>query len=200
MNVFITGMTGTGKSTFAQQLIRRVNLPVYAFSNKIEDYYMLRENSRKNFIIVNVQEGQRVKSLPDKNIFFNFEFITHDGKIEFMNSFAQMLMVKHDVVVYLDEAHEVLSNQGRYSKILEAAIAGGRAKGIHFIIISQRPQNVRKAVINNCKWIVSFKLNEPKSVEAVVKHMQGIDEEDIRNLPLYKCYIYNAYTGKLGKC
>lgn len=198
MNIFITGMTGTGKSTFAQKLLQSVKFPVYAFSNKLEDYYMLRENFRKDFKLLHVQEGNIVKSLPEENLFFNFEFITLDGRIKFMDSFAVKLMTKRNAVIYLDEAHEFLSNLGRHSKMLESAIAGGRAKGLHFIIISQRPQNILKSVLNNCKWIVAFKLGEPKSIEAVVRHMQKITMDDVKHLDLYRAYIYNAYTGDIG--
>ena len=199
MNMFVAGMTGTGKSYMIHSLLRNVDKPIYAVSNKIEDYYQLERVSGKKFKLVEVESGKRIKKLPDDNIFFTFGFITHEEKVDFMDDLALHIMQKRNVVLYVDEAHDVLAAQGAYSKGLESLIAGARAKGIHVIIISQRPQNVKKSVINNCKWIVTFKLNEYNSAEAMVKHMQNVDVEDIKNLNLYEFFVYNAYTGKLTK-
>ena len=199
MNIFVSGMTGSGKSYAIQSMLKDTKLPIIATSNKIEDYHQLKKLSGKDFVLIEVHRNTKLKQLPRKNIFFSFGFITHDEKIRFMDDLALHIMQQRDIVLYVDEAHEVLGEGSRYSRQLESLIAGGRARHIHVIIITQRPQNVRKSVINNCKWRLCFKVSEKNSVKAMVEHMEKITEEDIRNLNLYEFYKYNAYNGTISK-
>lgn len=191
-------MTGSGKSYFIQKMLEKTNLPIIATSNKIEDYYQLQHLTGKQFILVEVHENTRIKSLPRKDIFFSFGFITQDQKISFMDDLALHIMQDRNRIIYVDEAHEVLGEYSRYSKQLESLIAGGRAKALHVIVVSQRPQNVKKSVINNCKWRISFKLSEKNSVKAMSEHLEKVTEEDIKNLKLHEFYLYNAYDGTVS--
>lgn len=199
MNIFVSGMTGSGKSYAVQSMLRNTDLPIIATSNKIEDFYQLQNLSGKEFLLIEVHENTRLIQLPRKNIFFSFGFITHDKKIKFMDDLALHIMQQRNMIIYIDEAHEVLGEGAKYSKQLESLVAGGRARHLHVIIVTQRPQNVRKSVINNCKWRLCFKTSEKNSVKAMVQHMEKISEDDIRNLQLYEFYKYNAYTGQIKK-
>lgn len=192
-------MTGSGKSYYIQKMLEKTNLPIIATSNKIEDYYQLQHLTGKQFILVEVHENTRIKSLPRKDIFFSFGFITQDQKISFMDDLALHIMQDRNRIIYVDEAHEVLGEYSRYSKQLESLVAGGRARSLHVIVVTQRPQNVKKSVINNCKWRISFKLSEKNSVRAMAEHLEQITEDDIKNLQLYEYYLYNAYTGEIKK-
>lgn len=198
INIFIAGMTGSGKSYFIQKMLEKTNLPIIATSNKIEDYYQLQHLTNKKFILVEVHENTRIKNLPRANIFFSFGFITQEKKIEFMDMLALHLMQDRNRIIYIDEAHEVLGEYSRYSKQLESLIAGGRAKALHVIVVTQRPQNIKKSVINNCKWRISFKLSEKNSVKAMSEHLEKVTEEDIKNLKLHEFYLYNAYDGTVS--
>lgn len=191
-------MTGSGKSYFIQKMLEKTNLPIIATSNKIEDYYQLQHLTGKQFILVEVHENTRIKSLPRKDIFFSFGFITQDQKISFMDDLALHIMQDRNRIIYVDEAHEVLGEYSRYSKQLESLIAGGRAKALHVIVVTQRPQNIKKSVINNCKWRISFKLSEKNSVKAMSEHLEKVTEEDIKNLKLHEFYLYNAYDGTVS--
>lgn len=199
MNVFITGMTGSGKTYAAHKIIKDIDKPVYAFSNKEEDYNMIISNTNKEFIKVVVHKNTRLKYLPDKNIFFIWGFITQPERIRFMDKFSLLAKQETNICVLVDEAHEVLAEQGRHSIELESLIAGGRAKNINTILITQRPQNVIKSVLNNCKWKLCFKLSELNAVRAMTKNLERVTESDIKNLKLYEFYIYNAYTGEIRK-
>lgn len=199
MNIFVAGMTGSGKSYYIQKMLEKTNLPIIATSNKIEDYYQLQHLTGKQFILVEVHENTRIKSLTRKDIFFSFGFITQDQKISFMDDLALHIMQDRNRIIYVDEAHEVLGEYSRYSKQLESLVAGGRARSLHVIVVTQRPQNVKKSVINNCKWRISFKLSEKNSVRAMAEHLEQISEDDIKNLQLYEYYLYNAYTGEIKK-
>lgn len=198
INIFVAGMTGSGKSYFIQKMLEKTNLPIIATSNKIEDYYQLQHLTNKKFTLVEVHENTRLKSLPRKNIFFSFGFITQDKKIEFMDQLALHIMQDRNRIIYIDEAHEVLGEYSRYSKQLESLVAGGRARSLHIIVVTQRPQNVKKSVINNCKWRISFKLSEKNSVKAMSEHLEKVTEEDIKNLKLHEFYLYNAYDGTVS--
>lgn len=198
-NIFVTGMTGTGKTTFVGKLLKEIGIPVYAFSNKEEDADLIEKESGLTFTRVYLNESTQLKYLPDKNIFFIWAMITHDKRIEFIDKFSILARSRNNRIIYVDEVHLVLPNVSKHSRELEALIAGGRIKSIHSILVTQRPQDIRKGVLNNCKWKVTFKLNEPNAIKAMVENMQNITENDIQNLQLYECFIYNAYSGILSK-
>ncbi|MHA1259950.1 MAG: AAA family ATPase [Candidatus Heimdallarchaeaceae archaeon] len=199
MNIFITGMTGTGKTYAAHYLLRDSLLPVFAFSNKDEDFEMIRNITNKNFQKVKVNSGMSLKYLPQSNVFFVWGFLTQDERISFIDKFALLAKQENNIIVLVDEAHEILSENGKHSRELETLIAGGRAKNIQCILISQRPQNIIKSALNNCKWKLCFKLSEPNAIRAMVANLEKVTEEDIKNLKLYEFYIYNAYTGDIEK-
>ena len=156
--------------------------------------------SKKKFVKIEVNRNTRLKSLPlDRNLFFLFGFMTLDEKIVFIDQLAAMIMQKSNVIVYVDEAHEILNERGNYSRELESLIAGARAKAIHVILVTQRPQSIRKSVINNCKYRLCFKMTEANSVRAMSQHLEKVSEDDIRNLKLFEFWIYNSYTGSIHK-
>ncbi len=196
-NVFVTGMTGTGKTTFVGRLLRETDLTIYAFTNKDDDVDLIEQVSGKKFIRVQVNDGTMIKYLPDKNVFFIWGFITHENRIRFMDEFSSLMKKEANKVLYIDEVHEVLPAVGKYSKELDSLIAGARSRCIHVILVTQRPQNLRKSVLNNCKWKVTFKLNEPNAIKSMEENMEQVKAEDIKNLGLYEYIIYDAYTGKV---
>lgn len=198
-NVFVTGMTGTGKTTFVARLLRETDMTIYAFSNKEEDVDIIERESGKKFIRVQVNDSTILKYLPEKNVFFIWGFITHENRIRFMDEFARLLKNQYNKILYIDEVHEVLPAVGKYSKELDSLIAGARARAIHVILVTQRPQNLRKSVLNNCKWKVTFKLNEPNAIKSMVENMENVTEDDIKGLDLYRYIVYNAYTGEITK-
>lgn len=198
-NVFVTGMTGTGKTTFVARLLRETDMTIYAFSNKEEDVDIIERESGKKFIRVQVNDSTILKYLPEKNVFFVWGFITHENRIRFMDEFARLLKNQYNKILYIDEVHEVLPAVGKYSKELDSLIAGARARAIHVILVTQRPQNLRKSVLNNCKWKVTFKLNEPNAIKSMVENMENVTEDDIKGLDLYRYIVYNAYTGEITK-
>lgn len=198
-NVFVTGMTGTGKTTFVARLLRETDMTIYAFSNKEEDADIIERESGKKFIRVQVNDSTILRYLPEKNVFFIWGFITHENRIRFMDEFARLLKKQYNKILYIDEVHEVLPAIGKYSKELDSLIAGARARAIHVILVTQRPQNLRKSVLNNCKWKVTFKLNEPNAIKSMVENMENVTEDDIKSLDLYNYIVYNAYTGEITK-
>jgi len=198
-NVFVTGMTGTGKTTFVARLLRETDMTIYAFSNKEEDADIIERESGKKFIRVQVNDSTILKYLPEKNVFFIWGFITHENRIRFMDEFARLLKKQYNKILYIDEVHEVLPAIGKYSKELDSLIAGARARAIHVILVTQRPQNLRKSVLNNCKWKVTFKLNEPNAIKSMVENMENVTEDGIKSLDLYNYIVYNAYTGEITK-
>lgn len=198
-NVFVTGMTGTGKTTFVARLLRETDMTIYAFSNKEEDVDIIERESGKKFVRVQVNDSTILKYLPEKNVFFIWGFITHENRIRFMDEFSRLLKKQYNKILYIDEVHEVLPAIGKYSKELDSLIAGARARAIHVILVTQRPQNLRKSVLNNCKWKVTFKLNEPNAIKSMVENMENVTEDDIKSLDLYNYIVYNAYTGEITK-
>ncbi|HEY8540773.1 MAG TPA: AAA family ATPase [Pseudothermotoga sp.] len=195
MNIFITGMTGTGKTTLAGYLLSTAEKPIFGFTNKEEDIKVIESTSGKIFRRIHVTDRTYLKHLPDdRNVFFVWSFIEQRNKLKFMDRFANMCMQKTNKLIYIDEAHEVLGEGQTYSKRLEALISGGRIKKLDVIVITQRPQNVIKSVLNNCRYKIVFKLNEPNAIMSMKKNLDG--KAEIEKLELYSYLVYDAYSGE----
>ena len=199
-NVFVTGMTGTGKSYAIQSILKDIDKQIIGVSNKEEDLIQLEELTGRDFIKVVVNNKTRLKDLPDKDVFFIFGFMTHNERIKFMDDLATLVYTKKkNVILYVDEAHDVLPESKNRSKMLESLIAGSRVKKIDVILITQRPQTLLKSALNNTVYRMCFKLTEDNSVKSMVKHLEKVTADDIKNLEKYEFILYNAYTGEIRK-
>jgi nucleoside-triphosphatase THEP1 len=200
-NMFVTGMTGSGKSYYIRHVIKSLkDLPLTVVSLKKQDIVNVDKESRKldNKYEVTTENYSVIKALDNvigkKNLGFYMGYIDNYEQIEFMDTLAQILRHKTNTILYIDEAHNFIPQSGKHSKELIKLISVARENNLHIILATQRPQDIQKSPLNNCKWKISFKLSETNAVRAMTNIFEDIDESDIKNLNEYYFIIQEATT------
>lgn len=199
-NVFVTGSTGTGKSYFIRDTLKKLNLPLIVVSLKKQDIYNVNDEvvelgkkavSTENYNTI-------VDSLKDSfgkfNMGFYMDFIDTDEEIAFMDKLANALRHKKNIILYVDEAHTFIPESGKYSKNLVKLISIARENNLHIILASQRPQDIKKSTLNNCKFKISFLLSETNAIKAMSKIFEDVSEEEIKNLKMHHFILQDAYS------
>ncbi|MBD3829017.1 MAG: AAA family ATPase [Arcobacter sp.] len=205
MNMFVTGMTGSGKSYFIRDTLLRIKMPIIIISIKKSDIDNfsndVKDLSGRKVAITNenFQNITKLQNLGTTDIGFYMDFISPENQIKFMDNLALMLRTKQNIVLYIDECHNFIGQSGQYSKNLISLISMAREQNIHIVLATQRPQEVQKSALNNCKYKVSFLLSETNAVKAMSKIFEDVSEEEIKNLPMYKFIIQNAYDKSTQK-
>lgn len=198
-NMFVTGMTGSGKSYFIRHVLKSIDLPLVVVSLKKQDIENVNNEVRK--ISINKVETNNYKNINalndiigNKDIGFYMGYIDTAEEIEFMDNLAQILRHKTNCILYIDEAHIFIPQAGKHSKELVKLISVARENNLHIILATQRPQDIQKSPLNNCKWKLSFKLSETNAVKAMSNIFEGVTEEDIKNLKQYYFILQEATT------
>jgi len=200
-NVFVTGMTGTGKSYLIRYMLKRTELPITVVSMKevdIDNVKKIISNLSKN--LVTSENYKNIIMLQDRigkeNFGFYMGWITTDEIVEFMDMLADILRNKNNSILYIDEAQNFLPQVGKFSTNLVRLVSMARENNIHILMATQRPQDIQKSVLNNCKWKISFKLSEANAVKAMSKNFENITEDQIKSLDQYYFIIQESTTGK----
>lgn len=203
--MFVTGMTGSGKSYFIRDTLKKTNLPIIVISIKKSDIENFSENVKDltgNKIGITNENWKNIEKLNNigtKNIGFYMDFISPENQIKFIDTLSLLLRNKKNLILYIDECHNFIGQAGQYSKNLISLISMAREQNIHIILSTQRPQEVQKSALNNCKYKVSFLLSETNAVKAMSKIFEDVSEEEIKNLSNYYFIIQNAYTKETNK-
>lgn len=200
-NIFVTGMTGTGKSYFIRYLLKQKNLPVTVVSMKEKDIDNVKEiipTLSKNQ--VTSENYKNIVLLQDRlgvdNFGFYMGWITPDEIVEFMDTLSNILRSKYNSILYIDEAQNFLPQIGKFSTNLVRLVSMARENNIHVFLATQRPQDIQKSVLNNCKWKISFKLSEANAVKSMSRNFENITEDQIKSLDQYYFIIQESTTGK----
>ena len=203
-NVFVTGMTGTGKSYFIRWLLKKNDLPCVVVSLKKSDINNFSQEVKPlTKIGITNENYKNIKKLTNyvgnKNIGFYMDFISPKNIITFIDELSLILRNKSDILVYIDEVHNFIGEKGQYSQNLISLISMAREQNIHIIMATQRPQDVKKSALNNCKYKVSFLLSETNAVKAMSNIFEDIDGNEIKTLKPYYFIIQNSFTKETEK-
>jgi len=205
MNIFVTGMTGTGKSYLIRYFIKKnKSLPFVAVSYKRSDLEGLRNNGIQLSINEITNENYLNIMKMDKligkvNLGFYMGFITDENAILFMNYLSNIIRTKENLIMYVDECQYFLNQYANYSKDLVALVSMAREKNIHIFLATQRPQDVQKSVLNNCRYKITFLLSESNAIKAMDRMLENINEDEIKNLKPFYFIAYDSYLGKIEK-
>ena len=204
---FITGMTGSGKTYYTRYICKKIDksIPFVVVSLKQEDINNFDKEVRKiSKIAITNENYKNISKLKDKigvnNIGFYMDFISPENQITFIDELSLIIRNKKNMVLYIDECHNFIGqSNGTCSKNLISLISMARERNIHIILISQRPQDVHKSALNNCKYKVTFNLSEMNAIKSMSKNMEGVTEEEIQNLSQYHFIIQNSFTKETTK-
>lgn len=95
-----------------------------------------------------------------------------------------------DTVFVVEEAHnfapQSTGSGNQASKILQKIAAEGRKFNLGLMIITQRPANVHKGVLNQCSTQAVFRMVNPSDIGALKESIEGITEKELEMLPRFR--------------
>lgn len=128
----------------------------------------------------------------DINCIVDLKVAHYAARKRFIADFANRLFELNETPrhIFLEEAHEFVPQQLRYDEqknvfaALERLIKGGRGQGLGFSLISQRPQEVAKAVLELIDNLILMRTRGPRSIAAAKEWIETnlADREQIADI------------------
>lgn len=154
-NIFVTGMTGTGKTERVRRILQQLGqIPywIWAPQDTVKNYgaygYQCNEISRLSYAQC-VYTGE-----------YNPEtFIKFIKK-----AFYEIGTQQKNIVLIIDDVHEVTRKQQTIIE-LNNLVLSGRNRGISSIFISPRPQSVPNFILANVSHIFAYRMKLQKDIE-----------------------------------
>lgn len=185
---FFVGMTGSGKSFLAEQLLRtRHSVLIYDAKDEIKWKGYERFTKLERLIDARPQRAvyaPNIKELDDPR---------------YWNWFYKYGYLRGNVTIYTDESYAVTDGQ-ELPFYMKAGITRGRSKGVEMWSATQRPIDIPQFLMSESENKYIFYLEMPQDKEKVRK-MTGISEAIIESLSMDNHeFIYrnrNITSGKL---
>lgn len=181
LHTFISGMTGSGKSTTAKTILSRLPDDInYLIIDTHGEYKEVIEALNVPFNYINgtgkidLNSGVRRSVFDlrgrtdDYKRFVCADLLTNIKRFRSQNLIEPML-------IFIDES-QIYAPQGEKSESKEAIknlASEGRKFGIGLIVISQRPARVDKSVISQCNTAIIHRLQNYHDIDHTVKNCPG---------------------------
>jgi len=178
-HVIIFGQSGTGKSTFAEYLLK----------NYLRD---------KPFWLWDYSDEHKIEGVPSVYGVENLKYKSAvyklvEGSDDEFEAFCVKAMTFTNLTVVIEEVQEYASKFGLPAS-LARLVRTGRRRGIAYISISQRPAEIHNAIVSNSHHRFIFRLDLPTDIEYLEKWIR-CPKEVIQRLPNYHFYYYSPRTG-----
>lgn len=190
---FVCGMTGTGKTTFVIEHLKRSSLPCLFFNvQKIDTPFIKCDgNCSAKDIINSLKRGDKLDFIPEPRKLFM------KGQINYLVNelFAVDYFRNKPFLFVIDEAH-IIAAQGDKNDYINMIPTRGRSLGFTGVFIAQRPALVDKTIVSQCTKHVIF----ATEYEGAYFRTKGLDDEKIKtmlggDIHNYVIYERGIYTG-----
>jgi DNA helicase HerA-like ATPase len=188
----IFGTSRVGKSYLKDYIVLK-----YEKLNK-RKYYILIDDKMSNIVDLK-EKGFFIQQITKDNINANFnlyKFIKYHEKIvfvingfveqkeihDFLNRLASVVYNLKDSLFVIDEAHQFLP-KGKFEPVnIKKLERGGAKDGVDFIISTHRITDVSTDIVSLLNVIISFRVNEPNSVERSAQYFDQFYNKENSNL------------------
>lgn len=203
-HVAILGMTGQGKSYCARTIVedfldqgRRVCIIDYTgvwnglrsnASGKGDGYPVVIFGGDYGDVALNDAAGPPVARFVangDQPVVIDLDGMTVGAQQRFVTAFCEELYRtnKRALHIVFEEADELAPQSGapgveRMVGAVARIFQRGRKKGFRAMAITQRPANLHKRVLAQCKTMITLKLVAPQDRKAVAEWVRGHGDED----------------------
>lgn len=173
--MLVVGMTGSGKTFFAEQILRwRDNVIVYDTKGQID---------WENYTLVS--SFNELKKCKAKNILYKPQLQDWYNE-EPADDFFNWVYHRGDTTLYIDEVATACYD-GRIPFWLHGIMSRGRELGVSFIGSTQRPKRIPISLLSESERMAIFRLKVFEDAKRISQTI-GIEAEDIMKLP--KRYFY----------
>ena len=141
--ILISGMSGSGKTTYAQELIdgylgKYNQLIIVSTKPDLNNY------CEKKFVISDETEPTDLKPVLDKYSKLFFRIDATDPRV-FLETLGHEIMQREDILLVIDEAHMLLP-MGKTPRALLSVLTGGRYRGHNVVIITPVLKNASMGI------------------------------------------------------
>ena len=185
LRIFITGKTQSGKSFLAKHVLQQ-------FNNRLI-YDIKREYSALGLIVRSMKDLDRAIKGGCNKVVYQPEDLSPEHFNDFCGYVYKNLK---NIMLCIDEVHNFCTKSfipSEFKKII--TITQGDPYRIGVISITQRPANTHNDVISNSSLYIAFKLNLRNDIKAV-EDSTGIPEDQLRELPYRRFFVYNDRSEK----
>jgi DNA helicase HerA-like ATPase len=177
----IAGMSGSGKSSYARQLVKTATVQrkfdQLIFVNRKSEMSDLVSPGARYAIDESINERKLTSILNQhKKVFFRVD--GYDPRA-FLNALGNEIMKRKFILLVIDEAHEFLPRQQAPKSIFRVFTAG-RALGHSVVAITPMLQSammgVDLVVLQQCTTLVSFRLQGENDVKRLVEFFPELGE------------------------
>lgn len=201
----LIGMTGTGKSTLARELIKPFS-NAHVFDEK-GNLFTLDKWSELGFSLANSidEYKQLANEQIEKNgkIFFKYPKLIYVPaifeleNIDIYNDFFQFVYLRENTLCYVDEVYSIIPRGRSIPSYFKAILTRGRQKGITGLFAMQRPFDIPKVVLTETEKKYIFRLQDFDDRKRVYQY-SGFSVETIGNLPDYH-FLFSDLKGNIDK-
>jgi adenylate kinase family enzyme len=181
----IVGMTGSGKTTLARELLRsRQYVVVY------DSKGLLRWSEYKR--VTSLFELTQSKSPKLLYAPVHSELID----VEIIDKFFLWIYQRMNTTVYVDEVYSV-TNRGEIPTYYHAILTRGRELGISTFSSTQRPKQIPQVILSESECYYVFRLLLPQDRQRV-KEILPVTTDDIQQLKKHEFLYGNADGSIIG--
>ncbi len=181
-NVLIVGSAGSGKTFFVNNFIVKRSLIASNVSFVIYDY------NWRGYSDLPIPKSHKYEA----NAQYVYQPI--NKKISAFIEFCKHYNNQLNLVMIVEEVQEY-GGTNFMPEVFEDRIRTGRNEGKTTISITQRPQEIHKAIVSNAEFIYVFRLGWIHDVKLVASWI-GCDVLELKNLPRYHYYMKYKYSDK----
>jgi DNA helicase HerA-like ATPase len=200
MNVSIFGQSGTGKSTFASNLVGFLwerGKKVIVVSDNFDDISRVADVLDADLVHVEITD-ENWASIPYEDIIRKYDYIgfemvnlLKEEIADVMDRISDTIYNIGNAIVYIDEAHIFLPRFG-CSVGAQRLLRGGRKHAITNIVVTQQLSDLVDVALKQAHYMVIFKLTQHRELEVIKVY---VDPEEVKALDLYECIILNRVKG-----
>lgn len=203
-HIFVTGVTGSGKSYFLKSLIIKsallsetkiIIIDITGEYGEIANYLGASKKDLGKFLL-----GGDLSNVA----YYDLSVLENENKkVEEASAILSEIVEnmrkrgtkrKERAMVILDEAWKLLARD----KLLETPIREGRKYGVGAVLASQMLEDIEAHMLSNFATIFVFKIQNKSSLEMLAKnyHLSDMQIEMVQNLKQGGCMVVQAYKDK----
>lgn len=151
---FVCGRTGSGKTYWVREMLKRTDLPVFFFNPQREamPFTKVHKASSMDDIIRHLRKGGKIDYIPSINKKFAKVELNYISQDFFKyGGFSE----NNPLIFAIDECH-LYAKQGQNNEYIEMIATSGRVFGFKGVFISQRPALVDKTLVTQSETHIIF--------------------------------------------
>ena len=199
--VTILGSRGTGKTYLLREIIKSTKSDAVVFDTigaigHVKNVRTYKFDPKQQFN-QQIQILSQIIQKTNRNIGINLSECTQAEIVKFSDALLKITPMDYKVCFY-DEFHDYASENVQFSAEVERIARHGRNFGTTIFLDSQRPQTIKKNVLDLSSHLIVFRLNFKNELDVLKNLLNNIKvdnvNEELSQIALQKVGQYKLYS------